>query len=328
MASRRRARAKSRTAAGPAGRRSRAGRGDAEREAKSRAPAGRRPRAGHADADQEAQSKTSAPVGRTAWQSLAAAGRWVGRQAKAGVAAVDPDVWTHASDLPLIALTMLAPRPAPLESLPDDGTRPVVFVHGLAGSPGNFLPMRTWFRARGRGRTVAVALPPNCSVEVLGAVLADALVAAADLTADRRVDVVAHSLGGLVARAALVELERRRRQGRPGCAVGVLATLGTPHAGSHLARYANTVTTNDLKPGSALLARLDAQLPWRGPPEQPRLVSFWSRADVIVLPAEQATVDGAQNVELAGLSHHGLLLRPSAWDAVFDALVNLRRPDG
>lgn len=271
-----------------------------------------------------AKSSPSSPAvrqaGRATWQALAAAGRWVGRQAKAGVAAVDPDVWTHASDLPLIALTMLAPRAAPLESLPDDGTRPVVFVHGLAGSPGNFLPMRTWFRAHGRRRTAAVALPPHCTVEVLGAVLADTLVAAADLTADRCVDVVAHSLGGLVARAALLELERRRRKAKPGCTVGVLATLGTPHAGSHLARYANTVTTNDLKPGSPLLAKLDAQLPWRGPPEQPRLVSFWSRSDVIVLPAEKATVDGAENVELEGLSHNGLLLRPTAWDAVFRTL--------
>lgn len=242
------------------------------------------------------------------------------------MAAVDPDVWTHASDLPLLALTLLAPRAPPLEALPDDGTRPVVFVHGLAGAPGNFLPMRAWFRARGRRRTLAVALPPDRAVEVLGAALADTLASAAALSPDGRVDVVAHSLGGLVARAALLELARRRKG--KACLVGALVTLGTPHAGSHLARYANTVTTRDLRPGSPLLAKLEAQLPWRGPPQQPRLVSFWSRADVIVLPAEQATVAGAENVELRGLSHNGLLLRPAAWDAVFRALVNLPPPQG
>lgn len=252
-------------------------------------------------------------AGLAAARAVVKAGAAVGRAVKAGVDSVDPDVWTHAADLPLVALTMLAPGARPLDTMPDDGRVPIVFVHGLAGHPGNFLPMRTYFRAMGRPRTHAVALPPDCSVEVLGGVLADTLEAAAAHAPDGVVDVVAHSLGGLVARAALLELERRSSSAR----VGTLVTLGTPHAGSHLARYANTVTTRDLRPGSALLERLDAQLPWRGPPAQPRLVAFWSKADVIILPAEASTVDGAVNRELPGLSHNGLLLSPTAWDAVY-----------
>lgn len=259
-------------------------------------------------------------VGLAAARAVVKAGAAVGRAVKAGVDAVDPDVWTHAADLPLVALTLLAPGARPLDAMPDDGRVPVVFVHGLAGSPGNFLPMRTYFRALERPRTHAVALPPDCGVEVLGTVLADTLEAAAARAPAGEVDVVAHSLGGLVARAALLELERRGATAR----VRTLVTLGTPHAGSHLARYANTVTTRDLRPGSALLARLDAQLPWKGPPSQPRLVAFWTKADVIVLPPEASTVDGADNRELPGLSHNGLLLSPAAWDAVFRALDEAR----
>ncbi|MEW5742382.1 MAG: alpha/beta fold hydrolase [Myxococcota bacterium] len=254
---------------------------------------------------------------KAAAKALLGAGAWLGRAAKAGVDSVDPDVWKHASDLPLVALTMLSPRPGGVEQLPDDGRVPVVFVHGLGGHPGNFLPMRLFFRAQGRARTHAVTLPSDCTVQVLGEVLADTLVAATARAPGHEVDVVAHSLGGLVARAALLELERR---GTRDCRVRTLVTLGTPHAGSHLARYANTVTTRDLRPGSDILQRLDAQLPWRGPPSQPRLVAFWSRADVIILPAEKSTVDGGENVELPGLSHNGLLLSPRAWEAVYEAV--------
>lgn len=260
-------------------------------------------------------------AGLAAARAVLKAGAAVGRAVKSGVDSVDPDVWTHAADLPLVALTMLAPGARPLDDMPDDGRVPVVFVHGLAGHPGNFLPMRTYFRAMERPRTHAVALPPDCSVEVLGTVLADTLEAAAERAPHGEVDVVAHSLGGLVARAALLELERRGATAR----VRTLVTLGTPHAGSHLARYANTVTTRDLRPGSPLLARLDAQLPWKGPPAQPRLVAFWTKADVIILPAEASTVDGADNRELPGLSHNGLLLSPAAWDAVFRALDDAAR---
>ncbi|MEW6435255.1 MAG: alpha/beta fold hydrolase [Myxococcota bacterium] len=255
-------------------------------------------------------------------RALLKAGSAVGRAVKAGVDSVDPDVWTHAADLPLVALTMLARTKRAVDDMPDDGRVPVLFVHGLAGHPGNFLPMRTYFRAMGRPRTHAVALPGDCSVEVLGTVLADTVEAAAARAPNAEVDVVAHSLGGLVARAALLELERRGSAAR----VRTLVTLGTPHAGSHLARYANTVTTRDLRPGSPLLERLGAQLPWRGPPAQPRLIAFWSKADVLVLPVEAATVEGADNRELPGLSHNGLLLSPSAWEAVLQALADAAPP--
>ncbi len=268
-------------------------------------------------------------AGLAALGAVARAGRWLGLKAKEGYQAVDPDVWRHASEVPLVALTMLSPAARPLAELPDDGYPPVVFVHGLGGGPGNFLPMRTYFRALGRTRTYALALPPNCGVEVLGGVLADTLEAAARLTKDGAVDVVAHSLGGLVARAALLELERRGAPAEgPRCSVRTLVTLGTPHSGSHLARYANTTTTNDLRPGSPILARLEQQLPWRGPPAQPRLLAFWSRADVVVLPAEKSMVDGAENVELDALSHNGFLLRPAAWEAVHRALEVSRMADG
>jgi hypothetical protein len=67
--------------------------------------------------------------------------------------------------------------------------------------------------------------------------LADLLEAAVAAAGGVPVDVLAHSQGGVVARLALEELERRHGPGWLD-AVGLLATLGTPHTGADLATAA------------------------------------------------------------------------------------------
>ena len=90
----------------------------------------------------------------------------------------------------------------------------------------------------------------------------------------------ANGMGGLVARCALEDPDTAAR-------IATLVTLGSPHAGSHLARFGATARTLALRPGSPLQERLAGQVPWEGPP---RLVCFWSPADVIMLPATTAQV--------------------------------------
>jgi pimeloyl-ACP methyl ester carboxylesterase len=245
------------------------------------------------------------------------AGKWLGRQAVAAYQAVDPDLRLHLAQLPLVGLTLLArPKPEP-EPLPDDGCRPVVFVHGLGGAAGNFTPMRLYFRLRGRSRSYAAVFGAAGSMHELAVRLSaflEAVAAANGLGPDAQLDLVAHSMGGLIARLALEDERTRAR-------VATLVTMATPHGGSHLARYGNTTSSLDLRPGSEILERLARQLPWRGPPQQPRLVALWSPADVILLPANSAAVDGAENIELAGFTHYGYLLHPSGWRCVLEALA-------
>ena len=70
----------------------------------------------------------------------------------------------------------------------------------------------------------------------------------------------------------------------------------------------------------SLMDRLAAQVPWSLPT---RLVCFWSRADVILLPATTARVDGAENHELEAVTHYGYLLRPSCWRRVQSVLSDV-----
>lgn len=254
---------------------------------------------------------------RATGRALAIAGRWIGRTAADGWQAIDPDLRTHLGQLPVMGLTQLATRGTGITAVDDDGHPPVIFVHGFGGAPGNFLPLRAWMWLQGRRRTYAFKQPGVGNLEDAAEALAayvQAVVEVNDLPAEAPVDLVAHSLGGVIARLALDDPAIRAR-------VRTLVTLGSPHAGSHLARFGNTERARSLRPGSASLVRLDAQLPWAGPGAWPRLVAFWSSADVIVIPAESAQVPGATNIELPGVTHYSYLVWPECWRRVLEALA-------
>jgi alpha-beta hydrolase superfamily lysophospholipase len=165
-------------------------------------------------------------------------------------------------------------------------------------------------------------------------------VAAAD--PDAAVDVFAHSLGGLVVRLALVELDRRGVDlGR----LGVVVTLGSPHQGADLATAvaaANTRVVPDLAldaaegllgtgidPDAPVVGQLAqhsevvAGLRAGGVPEGVTLVSIAARGDLVV-PAPRTRVDGAVEVTVpvAGLSAHSDLVgSPEATAEVARALA-------
>lgn len=251
-----------------------------------------------------------------AGRASASAAQTVGRAVVAQWRAIDPDVRQHVVELPLVGLTLIGPRSVPVEPMTDDGHRPVVFVHGLGGARGNFLPMRGFFRVMGRSRTYAVGFSSGEPVELLAARLGDYLrevIAANELCDGRVLDVVAHSMGGVVTRLALEDPSIAAR-------VSTLVTLGTPHQGTWAARYAATDPAVQLRPDSLVAERLRAQWGERAALSLPRVVCFWSRADVLMLPAETARLEGAEAVELEGYTHNSFLLRPRAWQGVFSTL--------
>lgn len=253
---------------------------------------------------------------------LAGAARWVGRaglaagrQAASAWNAVDPDVRRHVAHLPLAGLSYLAAADEPIEALPDDGHRPLLFVHGLGGHRGNFGLMRGLLGLSGRTRSWAIGLGdaplPQMAAAVQAAVAR--IVQLCGIPPEGTIDLVAHSMGGLVARLALLD--------PPTCArVGTLVTLGTPHGGTEAARFGATHHVKELRPDSETLRRLAVQLPWRGPPALPRLVCLWSGSDVLLLPAGTARVEGAEAVELQGFTHYSYLIHPRAAAAVLEAL--------
>jgi triacylglycerol esterase/lipase EstA (alpha/beta hydrolase family) len=252
-----------------------------------------------------------AAIGR----ALGEAGAWVGKTASGAYLSIDPDLRRHVGQLPLVGLTLLSPRTARIEAQPDDGHRPIIFVHGLGGHPGNFFPMRKFLSLHGRKRTYALALDPAADMSANAerfARFVDEVIRANDLPSGAQVDCVAHSMGGLVVRLAI--------DGDTSARIATLVTLGSPHQGTYAARYGASRNVVDLRPDSAVMRRLAAQLPWPGPPSHPRLVALWSASDVLLLPAEAACTEGAETIEMIGFTHYSYLLHPRGWTQVLSAL--------
>ena len=112
---------------------------------------------------------------------------------------------------------------------------PIVLAHGWGGIDG-ILPVRlgySYFRGipealRARGHTVHVArVPPAASIELRAARLATQV-----KRLDERVNIIAHSMGGLDARLAIARYGLSDH-------VASLTTVGTPHHGTPLAEIAS-----------------------------------------------------------------------------------------
>ncbi|WP_255649867.1 triacylglycerol lipase [Frankia sp. ArI3] len=110
---------------------------------------------------------------------------------------------------------------------PDAAGTPILLVHGLVDNRSVFVRLHHQLRRRGFRRVRAVELPLwTTTVEEGARVLADAVAAAAG--DGGRVHIVAHSLGGLVARYHVQRMGGDRQ-------VDTLITLATPHGGTRLA---------------------------------------------------------------------------------------------
>ncbi|AJF05891.1 alpha/beta fold hydrolase [Geoalkalibacter subterraneus] len=124
-----------------------------------------------------------------------------------------------------------------------------------------------------------------------------------------RVDLIGHSMGGLIARN-LIQL----REGSD--KVRHCVCLGSPHGGSRLAPLAVTPVGQDLIPNSDFLKRLAA-----APiPGNVQFTSIFSRNDNLVLPFDSGRMEGAHNMELSGLGHSTLLYHRDAFEAAIKRL--------
>ena len=104
---------------------------------------------------------------------------------------------------------------------------PVVLVHGFFGDPTNFLVLRGYLSGLGARNFASFSYTPRLDYQRLAVRLAAAIELVQAETGAPTVDVVGHSLGGLVARY-LIEI---MGEGAP---VRRLVTLGAPYFASPL----------------------------------------------------------------------------------------------
>lgn len=201
--------------------------------------------------------------------------------------------------------------------------RPVVLLHGFIDNRSVFVLLRRTLARHGRRHLASLNYSPltrdlRTAAELLGRHVEEVCAR----TGQREVDIVGHSLGGLIARYYVQRLGGDRR-------VRTLVTLGTPHGGTAVAPGAGIhPIVRQMRGGSALIEELRRPAPGC----RTRFVSFWSELDQVMVPVQTACVDhpdlDAVNVRVTGIGHLALPVHPAVAAAVREALETLETREG
>ncbi|MFJ9158367.1 esterase/lipase family protein [Streptomyces griseoviridis] len=210
------------------------------------------------------------------------------------------------------------PGPLPPDGaarLPIEDRPPVVLLHGFVDNRSVFVLLRRSLAQHGRRQLTSLNYSPlTCDIRTAAELLGRHIEEICARTGSPRVDVVGHSLGGLIARYYAQRLGGDLR-------VRTLVTLGTPHSGTRVAPLANAhPIVRQMRPGSDLLEELARPAPGC----RTRFVSFWSDLDHLMDPPETACVDHpdllARNVRVSGIGHLALPVHPAVAAGVREAL--------
>jgi triacylglycerol esterase/lipase EstA (alpha/beta hydrolase family) len=122
--------------------------------------------------------------------------------------------------------------------------------------------------------------------------------------------VVAHSMGGLALRHWWAQ---HGRTSTDTDRVHHALTLGTPHHGTWLARFAMSPNARQMRRHSRWLQALAQREPAG---RAARFTCFYSHCDNIVFPPSTATLAGADNRHLPGVAHVHMATHPAPWAAL------------
>jgi triacylglycerol esterase/lipase EstA (alpha/beta hydrolase family) len=212
------------------------------------------------------------------------------------------EVLAVAASWPLMVvhrLLMRDPTPAPC-------ARPVILIHGVLVNDGVWFGFRRHLVSQSIGGVYTVNYgPPYADIERFAGQLAARVEHVCAATGARRIVLVGHSMGGLVARAYLRRFGAER--------VELLITIGTPHHGSVLAWSYPGRCLAQMRPRNAWLSELNRDE--SDPPPVP-ITSIWSRHDSMVAPQASCELACADNVALIGIGHNALLSDRTVSDLV------------
>lgn len=213
----------------------------------------------------------------------------------------------------LVLLACLATWPLGLlpPSRPRAGNgRPVALLHGWLLNRSSMGVLAARLRRDGRTVYMLNYRSTKGDLESMAVQVDAALREILRVSGCQRVDVVAHSMGGVVLRAVA-----RYHDGI--AYLGNVVTLGSPHQGTVLATMSRRPELIPLRPGSRALARLAEDDPV---PAALHWTAIASSFDAIVFPVENAYYPGAFNIAVDYVGHHTLLAAARIYELVRENL--------
>ena len=183
--------------------------------------------------------------------------------------------------------------------------RTVVLVHGYLANRSTLLPLHAYLKLRRIGPVLTFDYNSSEGIERSARALRDFC---RRHVRGGRIDLVCHSLGGVVARSWLQELGGARRVDR-------CITLSSPHRGTYGAYWVAGRVGRELRPDSAILQRLEGS---RDAAARVKFTSIVAGSDNIVFPRVFASHE--ELVHVPDIGHVGMLFSPRVLRAVADRL--------
>ncbi len=199
---------------------------------------------------------------------------------------------------------------------------PVLLLHGWGCNSGYWAALLPRLDAAGISHARLDLEPMLGDIDDYVPTVAAAMDELCRQTGATQVVIVAHSMGGLVARAALRDLGSAR--------IARIITLGTPHHGTELARFGPGRNAYQMRfaepaaPGNWLAALAATE----NPAKRALMTSIFTHHDNIVAPQTSSFLPGARNLEFGGIGHVALGRNRQILDCVMAELaaIPLREP--
>jgi triacylglycerol esterase/lipase EstA (alpha/beta hydrolase family) len=200
---------------------------------------------------------------------------------------------------------------------PTGERNPVLLVHGFGLNRICFFLLERFLLARGFPVVWSVNHRPiNGSIPEMARELGQRIEELRMSTGAKQVDVVAHSMGGVITAWYAERLEGA-------ASVRRLITLGTPWRGTLMAGLWPKPSCADMTPSSEVIEDIQS-------PTLP-VVALWSAEDNVILPAANSRLEGrgkeSWDIQVDNAGHTELLFRPSVWRAVAASLLADRIQD-
>ncbi|MEU4199536.1 alpha/beta fold hydrolase [Streptomyces sp. NPDC026294] len=211
-----------------------------------------------------------------------------------------------------------APAPSPRATLlPTEGRThpPVLLLHGFIDNRSVFVLLRRSLLRHGWRHVEALNYSPlTCDLRKAAELLGRHIEQVCERTGHSRVDLVGHSLGGLIARFYAQRLGGDLR-------VRTLVTLGTPHGGTRVAPLMSAhPLVRQMRPHSDVIEELARP----APNCRTHFVCFWSDLDQLMVPAETARIDHldliSRSVRVSGVGHLALPVNGAVAAGIREAL--------
>ncbi|GAB2804581.1 triacylglycerol lipase [Actinoallomurus bryophytorum] len=186
---------------------------------------------------------------------------------------------------------------------------PVVFVHGYSGSASNWTTAESVFAAGGYTSTEMYAFQYNWaqSNKTSAASLRSYVQQVLSRTGASQVDIVNHSMGGLVSEWYINELG-----GQP-----YVRHLASIAGANHGTTFASACTINpscvEMLPGSSFIQTVTAG---DETPGNTRYATWYSACDGVIIPYTSTRLNGATNNNVACQTHIGYLTDTTTLAAV------------